>query len=87
VTPSTSVVVYYYYAVRQNQCNLPGACTFIADKVARSSTPLSTIDGVYYKVGSFTYQIQTEIDPPPTSFDVSLDGALSDANCITACGL
>jgi len=87
-TSTTTPPVYYYYAVRQNQCNLPGACTFVADRVARSSTPLSTVDGVYYKVGSFTYQIQTEIDPvPPPSFDVSLDGAPSDANCITACGL
>jgi hypothetical protein len=78
---------FYYYAVRQNQCNAPGACTFIADQVARSSTALSTIDGVYYKVGSYTYQVQTEITPAPMSFDVDLSTAPSDANCITACGL
>jgi hypothetical protein len=78
---------FYYYAVRQNQCNAPGACTFIADQVARSSITLSTIDGVYYKVGSYTYQVQTEITPAPMSFDVDLSTAPSDANCITACGL
>jgi hypothetical protein len=55
--------------------------------VARSSTSLSTTSGDYYKVGSFTYQIQTEIDPPPTSFNVNLDGAPSDNNCTTACSL
>jgi nicotinamide phosphoribosyltransferase len=38
-------------------------------------------------VGSFTYQVQTEIDPPPMSFDVNLDGAPSNNNCTTACSL
>jgi hypothetical protein len=56
--------------------------------IVRSSTPLSTTSGDYYKpLGSFTYQIQTEIDPPPTSFNVNLDGAPFNNNCIAACSL
>jgi hypothetical protein len=52
--------------------------------VGRSSTSLSTIDGLYYKVGSFTYQIQTVVSGP--TYDVDLDGAPSNADCTTACG-
>jgi hypothetical protein len=80
---------YYYYAVRQNQCNLPSSCTFVADLVARSSVAKSTIDGVYYNPSGdgYTYQIQTEITPAPMSFDVDISSAPSDANCITACSI
>jgi hypothetical protein len=85
-TPSPTPT-YYYYEVKQNECQLPGACVFIADKAARSSVPLSTTSGEYYKVGSYTYQVQTEITPAPMSFDVDLSTAPSDLNCITACGL
>jgi hypothetical protein len=86
VTPSISTPSYYYYSVRKFDCG--SMCAQITpDVVARSSTPLSTIDGIYYKVGSFTYQIQTEITPAPMSFDVSLDNAPFNANCISACSL
>ena len=80
---------YYYYAVKQNQCNLPSSCTFVADLVARSSTAKSTIDGVYYNPSGdgYTYQIQTEITPAPMSFDVDISSAPSNANCITACSI
>ena len=85
VTPSTTPPLsYYYYSARKFDCG--SGCAYVApDVVARSSTSLSTIDGVYYKVGSFTYQLQTVVSGP--AFDVSLDGAPSNANCTTACSL
>jgi uncharacterized delta-60 repeat protein len=85
-TSTTTTPTYYYYLVKKYDCN--NSCAYVApDLAARSSTPLSTTSGDYYKVGSFTYQLQTEIDPPPMTFDVNLDGAPSNANCTTACGL
>jgi hypothetical protein len=86
-TTTTTAPTYYYYSVSKFDCG--SSCAYVSpDLVARSSTPLSTIDGVYYKpLGSFTYQIQTEITPAPMSFDISLDGAPSNANCISACSL
>jgi hypothetical protein len=86
ITVSASTPVYSYYSIKKFDCS--DSCAYISpDLVGRSSTPLSTIDGVYYKVGSFTYQIQTEITPAPMSFDIDLDGAPSDADCLTACTL
>jgi len=70
---------------RKYDCS--GGCAYISDVVARSSTPLSTTSGDYYKLASFTYQIQTEITPAPPSFDVSLDGTPFNNNCIAACSL
>ena len=84
VTPSLSSSTYYYYAARKFDCG-SGCAQVTPDVVARSSTPLSTLDGVYYKVGSFTYQLQTEVFV--SVFDVSLDGAPFNANCTTACSL
>jgi hypothetical protein len=86
-TTTTTADPYYYYSVSKFDCG--SSCAYVSpDLVARSSTPLSTIDGVYYKpLGSFTYQIQNEITPAPMSFDISLDGAPSNANCISACSL
>jgi hypothetical protein len=89
VTPSvtpTPTPTYYYYSIKKYDCN--NSCAYVApDLVGRSSTVLSTSSGDYYKVGSFTYQVQTEITPAPMSFDVNLDGAPSDNNCTTACSL
>jgi hypothetical protein len=85
VTPSTTPPLsYYYYSARRFDCG-SGCAQVSPDVVARSSTALSTLDGVYYKVGSFTYQLQTGVSGP--AFDVSLDGAPSNANCTTACSL
>jgi hypothetical protein len=86
-TTTTTAPTYYYYSVSKFDCG--SSCAYVSpDLVARSSTSLSTIDGVYYKpLGSFTYQIQTEITPAPMSFDIDLDGAPSNANCISACSL
>jgi hypothetical protein len=86
-TTTTTTSLYYYYVVKKFDC--ASSCAYVSpDLVARSSTPLSTIDGVYYKpLGSFTYQIQSEITPAPGSFDISLDGAPSNANCVAACAL
>jgi hypothetical protein len=86
-TTTTTADPYYYYSVSKFDCG--SSCAYVSpDLVARSSTSLSTIDGVYYKpIGSFTYQIQTEITPAPPSFNISLDGAPSNANCISACSL
>ncbi len=88
-TPSPTAITYYYYAVKQNQCNLPSSCTFVADLVARSTTAKSTIDGVYYNPSGdgYVYQIQNEITPAPMSYDVDISSAPSDANCITACSI
>ena len=82
-TTSTTTVSYFYYSLRKFDCN--NSCTRITpDVVGRSSTSLSTVDGLYYKVGSFTYQVQTGVSGP--TYDVDLDGAPSDADCTTACG-
>ena len=86
VTPTPSSV-FYYYSARKFDCG--SSCAQVSpDVVVRSSTPLSTTSGDYYKpLGSFTYQIQTEITPAPMSFDINLDGAPSNANCTSACSL
>jgi len=83
-TTSTTTGAYFYYTIRKYDCN--NSCAYVSpDLVGRSSTALSTIDGLYYKVGSFTYQVQTEVFGP--SYDVNLDGAPTNADCTTACGL
>jgi hypothetical protein len=84
-TTTTTADPYYYYSVSKFDCG--SSCAYVSpDLVARSSTPLSTIDGVYYKpLGSFTYQIQTTVSGP--SYNIDLDGAPSNANCISACSL
>jgi len=78
---------YYYYAVRKYQCQVPETCVFIADQVARSEDIMSTTDGLYWKLGLYVYQVQTEITPAPASWDVDLTGTLGDMNCIVACEL
>jgi hypothetical protein len=88
-TPTPTFDGFYYYSVRQHDC--ADACNVVgSDLVGRSSTQLSVIDGIYYKlVGEVNvYQIQTEILPAPLFYDVNFDDILgSDANCITACGI
>ena len=84
-TTTTTAPTYYYYSVKKFDCG--SSCAYVSpDLVARSSTSLSTIDGVYYKpLGSFTYQIQTTVSGP--TYNIDLDGAPSNANCISACSL
>jgi hypothetical protein len=77
--------VYYYYSIKKYDCN--NSCAYVSpDLVGRSINSLSTVDGMYRKIGSFTYQIQTEIIPAPMSFDIDLDTAtVTDLDCTTAC--
>lgn len=83
-TTTTTTPTYYYYSARKFDCG--NSCAQVTpDVVARSSTPLSTLDGVYYKVGPFTYQLQTTVET--IVWDVNLDGAPSNSNCGTACTL
>jgi hypothetical protein len=81
----TLPVEYYYYSIKKYDCN--NSCAYVSpDLVGRSSTPLSTFDGMYRKIGSFVYQVQTEITPPPITYDIDLDTATNtDLNCATAC--
>ena len=82
-TTSTTTGAFFYYSLRKFDCN--NNCNRLEpDVVGRSSIALSTSDGLYYKVGSFTYQAQTEVSGP--TYNVDLDGAPSDADCTTACG-
>jgi hypothetical protein len=79
---------FYFYSIREYEC--ANACSVnTPDLVGRSSTPLSTTSGVYYKLllDPNVYQVQSEITPAPMSFDVDLDGALSDIVCSVACTL
>jgi hypothetical protein len=83
-TTTTTSPTYYYYSIKKYDCS--NSCAYVSpDLAGRSTTPLSTTSGVYYKVGSFTYVVQTTISGP--SYDVDLDGAPSDADCTTACAL
>ena len=85
-TTSTTTEAYYYYVARKFDCE--DACApILPELVARSSTSLSVANGFYYKVDSFTYQLETVITPAPITFDVDLDGAPSDADCGVSCGL
>lgn len=84
ITPSTSS--FYYYSIKEFDC--ANSCSYVSpDLVGRSSIALSTLDGVYYKLSTDpnVYQIQTEITPAPMSWDINLDGAVSNANCGSAC--
>jgi hypothetical protein len=87
LTPTpTTTSTYYYYSIKKYDCN--NNCTYVSpDLVGRSVNVLSTVDGMYRKIGSFVYQVQTEIIPSPMSFDIDLDTATStNLNCATACG-
>jgi hypothetical protein len=84
ITQTTSS--FYYYAIKEFNC--ANSCSYVSpDLVGRSSIALSTIDGVYYKLSTDpnVYQIQTEITPAPMTWDINLDGAVSNANCGSAC--
>ena len=76
---------YYYYSLNEYacvDCALGGAT-----KVGRSSTQLSTTNGTHYKVGSYSYVVNTEITPAPGSFDINLDNATATGStCYVACG-
>lgn len=76
---------YYYYSLNEYacvNCALGGAT-----KVGRSSTQLSTTNGTHYKVGSYSYVVNTEITPAPGSFDINLDNATATGStCYIACG-
>jgi len=80
-TPSPT---YYYYSVNKYDC---ATCTLDdLTFVARSSTQLSTTSGTHYKVGSFTYVINNQITPAPSTFDVDLDNAPTGSTCSGVCG-
>ena len=84
ITQTTSS--FYYYVIKEFNC--ANSCSYVSpDLVGRSSIALSTIDGVYYKLSTDpnVYQIQTEITPAPMTWDINLDGAVSNANCGSAC--
>jgi hypothetical protein len=76
---------YYYYSLNEYacvDCALGGAT-----KVGRSSTQLSATNGTHYKVGSYSYVINTEITPAPSTFNINLDNATATgATCYIACG-
>jgi hypothetical protein len=84
-TPTPTVGDYYYYVIKKYDCN--DDCAYVSpDLVGRSTVPLSTIDGMYRKIGSYVYQVQTLITPDPMSFDIDLDAATNtDLVCATAC--
>jgi hypothetical protein len=84
-TPTVTVIDYFYYAIKKYDCE--NDCAYVSpDLVGRSTTSLSTIDGMYRKIGSFVYQVQTLITPDPMSFDIDLDSAtFTDLDCTTAC--
>ena len=88
-TPTPTFDPYFYYSVRQYDCS--NNCSVIGpDLAGRSSTPLSTIDGEYYKlIGQpNVYQIQTEITPAPMMYDLDFDNIISShPNCTIACGI
>jgi hypothetical protein len=79
---------YYYYSIRRYDCL--NNCNIISpDLLGRSSTPLSTIDGTYYKIansgfGSVVFQVQTTSESQ--AFDVDMDNVIgTSSNCIDAC--
>jgi hypothetical protein len=88
-TPTPTFDPYFYYSVRQYDCS--DNCEVIGpDLAGRSSAPLSTTDGVYYKLlgQPNVYQVQTEITPAPMSYDIDFDTfESSHSDCIMACGI
>jgi hypothetical protein len=82
---STPTPTYYYYSIKKYDCN--NSCAYVSpDLVGRSVNVLSTVDGMYRKIGSFVYQVQTEITPAPITYDIDLDTATNtNLNCATAC--
>ena len=76
---------YYYYVIKEYSC--ANSCAYVSpDLVGRSSTPLSTTNGHYYKLSTDpnVYQIQTTSQS--TVWDINLDGATTSSNCAVACG-
>jgi hypothetical protein len=84
-TPTVTVLDYFYYVIKKYDCN--NDCAYVSpDLVGRSTTSLSTIDGMYRKIGSFVYQVQTLITPDPMSYDIDLDTATNtNLDCTLAC--
>jgi hypothetical protein len=86
-TPTPTFDGFYYYSVRQYNCS--NSCSVLGpDLAGRSSTPLSTIDGVFYKLMNEVnvFQVQTEITSAPMSYDIDFDVIIgSDVDCATAC--
>lgn len=82
---ATFTPTYYYYSLNEYACS---NCTLGgATKVGRSSTQLSTTSGTHYKVGSYSYVVNTQITPAPFTFDINLDNATaSGTSCNIACG-
>jgi hypothetical protein len=88
-TPTPTFDGYYYYSVRQYNCS--DSCNVLSpDLAGRSSEPLSTTDGAYYKLFGQpnVYQVQTEITPAPESYDLDFDTfESSHTDCTMACGI
>jgi hypothetical protein len=81
LTPPESLPAYYYYSLKKFDCS--NSCSEVfPGAVGRSSS--SSLGGDYYKLGSFTYQPQTLLDPQP-SYDINLDILPSNSNCAIAC--
>jgi hypothetical protein len=85
-TTTTTAPTYYYYVIKEYDC--ANSCAYVSpDLVGRSSTPLSTTSGVYYKLllDPNVYQVQNTAET--TVWDINLDGASSDIVCSVACTL
>jgi len=85
-TTTTTSSTYYYYVIREYNC--ANSCSQVSpDLVGRSSTPLSTVDGLYYKLSTDPNVYQVINTAETTVWDINLDGAVTNANCGTACTL
>jgi hypothetical protein len=83
-TTTSSPITYFYYSIKKYDC--ANSCAYVTpDLVGRSSTSLSTSNSIFYKIGSFVYQIQTTAET--NIWDIDLDGAPSNLNCTIACSL
>lgn len=85
LTPTVTPPTYYYYSIKKYDCN--NDCAYVSpDLVGRSVNVLSTVDGMYRRIGSFVYQVQSVITPDPMSFDIDLDTATAtNLDCTLAC--
>jgi hypothetical protein len=79
---------FYYYTLSKYDCS--NSCAQVGTTgqfVGRSTTALSTTSGTHYKVGNFTYVVNTLVTPDPSAFDVDLNTATATGStCSAACG-
>ena len=78
---------FYYYTLSKYDCS--NSCTQVGTNgqfVGRSTTALSTTSGTHYKIGNFTYVVNTLVTPDPSAFDVDLNTATATGStCSAAC--